>query len=105
MYEDFHYFFKPVFNSPSIIMSDTGKKKKKKKKRKKYELYLTRLFFSFPDSFLFYCQGIDNIEEIIHTHADRFDLSNLGDHWLRDDRNCKVRKKKKDRKILRFKTK
>ena len=80
MYEDFHYFFKPIFNSPSIVMSDT-------------------------DSFLFYCQGIDDIEEIIHAHADRFDLSNLGDHWLRDDRNCKVRKKKKDRKILRFKTK
>ena len=75
MYEDFHYFFKPIFNSPSIVMSDT-------------------------DSFLFYCQGIDNIEEIIHTHADRFDLSNLGDHWLRDDRNCKVRKKKKRQKNI-----
>ena len=74
MYEDFHYFFKPIFNSPSIVMSDT-------------------------DSFLFYCQGIDNIEEIIHTHADRFDLSNLGDHWLRDDRNCKVRKKKRQKNI------
>ena len=69
MYEDFHYFFKPVFNSPSIIMSDT-------------------------DSFLFLCQ-LDDVEGLIHKHADRFDLSNLGDHWLKDDRNCKVKKYRK----------
>ena len=46
---------------------------------------------SDTDSFLLYCQGIENLETIVENHKDRFDLSNLQEgHRLRNLDNCTV---------------